>query len=225
MFLAPAFRSLLSCLALSCLLPLPWTRFATAASVSQTNEARGTAGSVEGAGPSGAPPSGCHGGATAPVARRGHNDAVAVNLGARQEEAPARHCAIAVADDDAVTAQPSSGPPEEEPQKPTSTPREQSLLGKLPHDFKESAYSPKLHGTPEFDRSHLRLGITVEGFVKVLQRIGFLSDFHWQARIGTATWGLKFNYERDVAAEPGKTALPAGHGGAAAAEVWCGVVH
>ena len=39
-----------------------------------------------------------------------------------------------------------------------------------------SNYVPKLHGTPEFDKSHLRLGMTPIGLLMVMERIGFI---HW----------------------------------------------
>ena len=54
-----------------------------------------------------------------------------------------------------------------------SSPPDPSLIGLL-MVAALSNYVPKLHNTPEFDRSHLRLGITPKGLLMVLERIGFI---------------------------------------------------
>ena len=57
-----------------------------------------------------------------------------------------------------------------------------------------SNYVPKLHGTPEFDKSHLRLGMTPIGLLMVMERIGFIywardDDPEWKYSLNAATHG------------------------------------
>ena len=69
-----------------------------------------------------------------------------------------------------------------------SSPPDPSLIGLL-MVAALSNYVPKLHNTPEFDRSHLRLGITPKGLLMVLERIGFI---YW-ARDDDPEWKYSLN--------------------------------
>ena len=51
---------------------------------------------------------------------------------------------------------------------------EDEVIGPLPESLAD--YVPRTHGTPEFDRSHLRLGLTLHGILRVLERIGFIRN-------------------------------------------------
>ena len=71
-----------------------------------------------------------------------------------------------------------------------TTPR---LVGKLGENFHEN-YSQhiKRHADADFDRSHLRLGMTLEGIFMVAERVGFMTGFDPRAKHeDIATWGLR----------------------------------